>query len=344
MASIRDRGTSWQARHGQTVLGTFRYSNKDEKRQAKKDAQKVAFEHERKIRLGSLYEADPESFGTFLDAYVERKKKSGIRAKTQEGLDNEAKHLKPLRDLTVSSIRVSDIEDLVAALGPHRTTERVLWLVKAVLRSARSRDHTIDERILELKAPRYESREARFLTMKQLYELSSWLPERLKRIVTVAGLTGMRQGELFNLEIRDLDLDADKPTLRVRKGKTEAAARTVRLSAEAVRLLKEQLLVRAPGTNLVFPNLSGKRQDPNRFMQAYFRPARDSAGFEGLTFHHLRHSAISLMALAGWRAEHIAQQVGHTDGGALIHKTYRHLFEGEMDSLPAKLDALVEAR
>jgi hypothetical protein len=43
------------------------------------------------------------------------------------------------------------------------------------------------------------------------------------------------------------------------------------------------------------------------------------------------------MALAGWQAELIAAQVGHTDGGALIYRRYRHLFPGERE---AKLGAL----
>ena len=35
-------------------------------------------------------------------------------------------------------------------------------------------------------------------------------------------------------------------------------------------------------------------------------------------FHWLRHTAISLMARAGMKAELIAERVGHNDGGALI--------------------------
>jgi hypothetical protein len=65
---------------------------------------------------------------------------------------------------------------------------------------------------------------------------------------------------------------------------------------------------------------------------------------DGVTFHDLRHTAISLMASAGWRLEHIARQVGHIDGGALILRRYRHLFEGEMDMQVALLEQLIQAK
>lgn len=43
----------------------------------------------------------------------------------------------------------------------------------------------------------------------------------------------------------------------------------------------------------------------------------------------LRHTAASLMALAGMDPAVAAERLEHSDGGALFHKTYRHLYEGE---------------
>jgi hypothetical protein len=44
--------------------------------------------------------------------------------------------------------------------------------------------------------------------------------------------------------------------------------------------------------------------------------------FEGFTFHLLRHTAASLMALAGMDPAAAAERLEHSDGGALFHKTY----------------------
>lgn len=340
MASIRKRGKSFQVRgEGRSRTFTLR-----------EDARRYALELDRRSQLGGLYEAPAESFGSFLDGFIERKRQSGARPRTVEANEEQARYLEPLRNLNVSSVKAAEVEDLVAAIHAKASAGKALALLKSSLRSARRRGHAIDEAILELKPPRYESREVRFLTLKQLYELSSWMPERYKRIVTVAGLTGLRQGELFDLLETDLDLENAK--LEVRRGKTKASKRTVHLSAGAVKLLREQLVARPPGSALVFPTRMGLRHDSSRFMARYYRPACIAAGFgveteghyEGLNFHMLRHSAISLMALAGWRPEHIAAQVGHTDGGALIHKRYRHLYETERKDAVALLDAMVEAR
>jgi hypothetical protein len=65
--------------------------------------------------------------------------------------------------------------------------------------------------------------------------------------------------------------------------------------------------------------------------------------FEGFTFHLLRHTAGSLMAVAGMDPAVAAERMGHTDGGALFLKTYRHLYEGEKRTQANRLDALVRS-
>jgi hypothetical protein len=54
----------------------------------------------------------------------------------------------------------------------------------------------------------------------------------------------------------------------------------------------------------------------------------------------LRHTAISLMCVAGYRLEWVAERVGHSDGGALVLKRYRHLYPSESYAAAPALDAL----
>ncbi len=60
-------------------------------------------------------------------------------------------------------------------------------------------------------------------------------------------------------------------------------------------------------------------------------------------FHWLRHTAISLMCRAGMKPELIAQRVGHSDGGALIYRRYRHLFPSELRDAVGLVDELVRS-
>ena len=123
-------------------------------------------------------------------------------------------------------------------------------------------------------------------------------------------------------------------------------------------LFKEQLLARANGTALVFPRPSGTPYTVNGFLKDVWPGARKAAAalwrkeqrlapetptvFDGLHVHDLRHTAISLMCRSGYRPEWVAERVGHNDGGALIHRNYRHLYPNEMMSVAPLLDALME--
>jgi len=126
------------------------------------------------------------------------------------------------------------------------------------------------------------------------------------------------------------------------------------LTGVEVKLLAEQLMARPPGASLVFPTATGKRWTANRFRDGAWLPAVEAAGlndadgrggsvFEGFTFHLLRHTAVSLMALAGMDPAVAAERLGHTDGGALFLKRYRHLYEGEKREQASRLDALVRS-
>src|SRR5947208_9253743 len=106
-------------------------------------------------------------------------------------------------------------------------------------------------------------------------------------------------------------------------------------------------------TRLVFPRTTGAQWDRSRFGEIWRKCVKAAAGhdreasgvhssvFDGFNFHLLRHTAGSLMALAGMDPAVACERLGHSDGGALFLQTYRHLYEGEKREQAAKLDALV---
>jgi len=65
--------------------------------------------------------------------------------------------------------------------------------------------------------------------------------------------------------------------------------------------------------------------------------------YSGFTFHLLRHTACSLMAAAGMDPAVAAERAGHTDGGALFLRTYRHLYEAEKRTQALRLEAKILA-
>ena len=59
------------------------------------------------------------------------------------------------------------------------------------------RGHRVDDSILEVSPPGREPREMRFLAWSEVEHLVSCASEPFNRMILVAALTGLRQGELF---------------------------------------------------------------------------------------------------------------------------------------------------
>jgi integrase len=257
----------------------------------------------------------------------------------------------------VSALRRTQVEDLVAkrAAKHPRSALDELQFLKRVLREARERGQRVDDAVLSIKPVKHTARRGRALTVAQLYELASWFPEHTSRLILIAGQVGARQSFWFNLTDDMLDLDGGTMPIPAELAKNRREHR-VYLTDIEVKLFREQLLARAPGTRLVFPNPEGKLWDRSRFRDRVWtksveaaakndRKARDSewSTFGGFTFHLLRHTAGSLMAVAGMEPAVAAERMGHTDGGALFLRTYRHLYEGEKRIHAERLQAHVLA-
>jgi hypothetical protein len=77
-------------------------------------------------------------------------------------------------------------------------------------------------------------------------------------LVLIAGQVGARQNFWFNLTDDLLDLRAETLTVPAELAKNRKEQR-IYLTEVETQLLREQLLVRATGTQLVFPTVTGKR-------------------------------------------------------------------------------------
>lgn len=346
MASIRPYETTL----GRRYLVRFRVNGRPQSKGGfarKRDAELFASDLLRRKTLGQLYESRPEELGAYLDAWLERYRLR-VRASTHQRR-KEALVAVPdkLRRTPLPDLRAADVEDVIVVVGARapRQAQLALASLKLALRDARKRGQQFDPAILELKPPRSRERQQRFLTWPEVEHLASFLPDSEARLVMVAALTGLRQGELFSLAWGDVDLD--ERVVRVREGKTAAARRSVDLAPLAAELLKEQAASFSAGgrseRNLAFPAPTGGRWNPTNFMHRRFRPAVKAAGLVGLNFHALRHTYASLMIQAGVNVKAIADQLGHSDGGALVLRRYGHLYAGAGRDAADALERVVRA-
>jgi integrase len=307
---------------------------------------------------GAAAPAPPNTLGEEIDGFLVRVKAGGgLRPRSVEFYEQKANVWKPLRRVRVSALRRVQVEDFLverAAKHPRSALDELQFL-KRVLREARDRGQRVDEAVLSIKPVKHRPRRGRALRVEQLYELASWFPEHVSRLVLVAGQVGARQWFWFNLTDDMLDLDAGTMPIPAELAKNRREHR-VYLTQIEISLLREQLVARAPGTRLVFPPAEGGQWNRARFrdrvwvrsVQAAARhdrkqTAQEDSVFDGFNFHWLRHTAGSLMAVAGLDPAAASERMGHTDGGGLFLSTYRHLYEGEKRVQAARLEAHVRA-
>ena len=300
--------------------------------------------------------AAPTKLGDEIDGFLARARAGGaLRPRSLEFYEHKAKVWRPLHGVRVSALRRAQVEDFIMARAVEhpRSALDELQFLKRVLREAEDRGQRVDEAVLRIKLRNHAPRRGRALTVAQLYELGSWFPEHSARLVLLAGQVGARQSFWFGLTDDMLDLDGGTMAVPAELAKNKREHR-VYLTSMEVGLLREQLLARAPRTNLVFPTPEGGSWNRFRFGDRVWRKSIAGAAgherdandgrpsvFEGFTFHWLRHTAGSLMAAAGYDPAVAAERMGHTDGGALFLRTYRHLYEGEKRVHAQRLDDFV---
>lgn len=326
----------------------------------KEAAETVELDLKLRAKLGHLYREKPTKLGDELEGLLQRKmtmggKRGRLRPAGVRFYQDCARPWDPLRNTPVPALRRRQVEDHIAARAAVAPTaaRNELQFLKAALRAAQSRGQQVDVGIFEIDPIRVEEQEGVALEYSELLGLASWLPERIKRIVPFCGTVGLRFTEAVTLTDDRVDLDAGTVFIPARINKSRRP-KPIPLARIEVQLLREQLLVRPRGTRVVFAAEKGGVYTHSGF-QSIWLPALLAAGLAheearngGRTivvadfkFHWLRHTAISLMARAGMKAELIAERVGHNDGGALIYRRYRHLFPSEVREAVSLLDRMV---
>lgn len=160
----------------------------------------------------------------------------------------------------------------------------------------------------------------RFLTESETARLleacraSAW--PRLYLLTLMALTTGARKGELLGLRIKDVNLERCEAHVgRSKNGRAKVLPLVERVVEEAKKHCN-----RSPEA-LLFA--SKRRADRPHAFEALFVAAVKSAGLKGVTFHTLRHTCASTLAMNGATLLEIADVLGHRQ--LQMTKRYSHL-------------------
>ena len=147
----------------------------------------------------------------------------------------------------------------------------------------------------------------RWLTAKEEASLLAASPAWLQDIITFALHTGMRRGEILNLQWQDIDFGRE--TLVVMKSKNKQR-RTIPLNRQVFELLVLKQEHRRQDSQFVFTTANGTPISPRNLARG-FQKARKKANIPNLRFHDLRHSFATRLVQAGIDLYQVQRLLGH---------------------------------
>jgi integrase len=160
----------------------------------------------------------------------------------------------------------------------------------------------------------------RYLTTDEITRLLNACSGAVRDMVHAALLTGCRYGELCRLTVADYNRDVGTLTVRIGKG---GKARHVTLTEEGPELFERLVAGRSVEEHILLregDSTWGKSQQK--------RPMGDACARAGInprvSFHVLRHTHASHLAMRGVPMAVIAKQLGHADT-RMTERHYEHL-------------------
>ncbi len=201
------------------------------------------------------------------------------------------------------------------------TVNREITFLKAACSKAVEWEMIPDNPMRGYRMEKENNRRTRFLEDSEFFRLVNAAHPDLAPILIMARYTGMRQGEILNLQWSDVDLKRGFAHLRQTKS---GESREVPLSTVVVDMLSKTLISERQG--YIFRHISG---DPIRdkkipadgtaklyargWLMHEFRKAVTRAGLADtdVVFHTLRHTFGSHAAMRGVDVQTIAAVLGH---------------------------------
>jgi integrase/recombinase XerC len=211
-----------------------------------------------------------------------------------------------------------------------------------------SRRNGLPDPFVELQGPPKPQQEADWLTETEFERLVNaaanpprrrvGLVERDRLVLLTLVQTGLRRAELIALDWSDLDLESDRPSLLVRRGKGGKPRRQPLAPGLARELARVRAVREAPADEPVFCGLEGNRLQPTILASLIHRAAKRAEIEKRVTAHTLRHTAATWLRQQTGDARLVAAYLGHSDLSTVSR--YAHVADEELHEAAAALAAL----
>lgn len=172
----------------------------------------------------------------------------------------------------------------------------------------------------------------RFLTKEEIASLLTKCSLSLSNIVRVLLNTGMRWGELRNLEWDDIDWNTKQIHIGIKKDwSPKGGERKIPMNDVVISIIKSF----PKRENFIFTTKTGSRVRQQGTWMA-FKLACQRAKIDNATLHTLRHTFASHLIMAGVDLVSVSKLLGHKDISTTM--IYSHLSSDHLQQAVEKLD------
>lgn len=197
-------------------------------------------------------------------------------------------------------------------------------------------------------AGKTEPKKVRALSRDELRRVADAIDDRYRAMVMVAGVCGLRWGDLLGLTTDDFDSDSrrlrvdrqiveTKGSFEVGHPKTKKSRRVVVLPSTVTAALERHIDAHCPDGGFLFLTSKGTHPHRSNFSTHFWQPALRDAKVPHARFHDLRHTAASLLIDAGANPLVVQHRLGHQNISTTLG-TYGHLMEHADESAADALD------
>ncbi len=280
------------------------------------------------------------TFSQWADQWLARPgERANSVVRDRQSLEMLASDLSHRPLVSITPMHVQAIVDARAKAAAPSTVARDFSTLRAVFNAAVDADVIGRSPARKVALPRARPPARVTLSPAELEQLASAVPSLYRALVLVAGVLGLRWGEGVGLRVRDIDFLRRAVNISqvveevaghlaiVKEAKTTAALRTLSVPAFLIDELAEHLAKYRLGVAgdleaLVFVGPRGGVLR-RRFGERIFAPAVAKAGLdESLTFHGLRHAAISTMVELGVHPRVMQGRAGHATAKLTMELTH----------------------
>jgi len=188
---------------------------------------------------------------------------------------------------------------------------------------------------IAMKAPKNTRKLPAVLTKEEVKALIDAAGSARDKAILQTLYCGLRVSECISLKKEDVELESRKATVRGGKGNKD---RTIRLSNELVKLLRDALAERKDASKFMFVKSTGKPVNVRSVQKLVEKYARKAGIAKKVSPHKLRHSFATHLLESGVDIRYIQTLLGHSDLSTT--QIYTHVSDKKLDAIKLPGDEL----